>query len=344
MNLPGTRQEPHPQLFSQSVQELKPGRGRSLLPQLLLLAVLLALGAAWFWWSEQGDWVLRVNGTKISRADWENETARTEEFLARVYGINLQAPEAKHMQEQVRQEVLQHLVDRTLLRQAAVRAGIEATPAEVEARLAADEKRNGGAEEFRRILNAWGFTREQYREKVEEMIMIEKLRRYITRNVTVEEKEIKQSFLARKDQLKVPEQVKVGHILVKSEAAARTLVRALDQGADFQELAAQSSLDPGVSRNKGVLGYITRDDPRLPENFRAAAFQIPVGSYSREPVKSELGYHVLFVFDKKSPVQAKYEEAREALRQELLARKKNEVFLGFLERLQKNGRMMYRIS
>ncbi|MDH7576585.1 MAG: SurA N-terminal domain-containing protein [Bacillota bacterium] len=341
MNLLGARPELQSQLFSRPGQE-EPKRGGALLPRLLLLVLLLALGGGWFWWSEQGDWVLRVNGVKVSRADWENETARAEEFLARVYGLNLQEPEAKQIREEVKKEVLQQLVDRALLYRAAVRAGIEVIPAEVEARVAEDEKRSGGPQEFQRILNTRSLTRDQYRAQAQELIMIEKLWEYVTRNVTVDEEEIRLAFSARRGELETPEQVKVGHILVKSESEALALIRSLDRGADFRELAVQSSLDPGVSQNKGILGYIARDDPRLPENFRAAAFQIPVGSYSREPVRSELGYHVLFVFEKKAPAQIKYEEVRDALRQELLDRKKNEVFLAYLEGLRKNSRLMYR--
>ncbi|NPV28812.1 MAG: hypothetical protein HPY58_03980 [Firmicutes bacterium] len=321
---------------------MKPAR-RIVLLQLLLLLFLLALGGVWFWWSERGDWVLRVNGTKISRAAWEEETARTEEFLARVYGLNLQGPEAKHLREQVKQETLQRLVDRVLLYQAAVRTGIEVAAAEVDARLAADEKRSGGPREFRRILNTRGLTREEYRRQLYEMIAIEKLWKQLTRSVTVEEEEIRQAYRARQESLGAPEQVRVGHILVKTEAAALEIIRALDRGADFRELAVQFSLDPAASQNRGDLGYITRDDPRLPEKLREAAFRIPAGSYSRKPVQTELGYHVLFVFEKKAAVQAGYGEVREALRQELLARKRNEVFLAFLEGLRKNSRIMHHL-
>lgn len=310
--------------------------------QLLLLILLLGVGGFWFWWSERGDWAARVNGFEISRACFEDEVARAEEFVGRVYGLDLQDPEAKELRDQVRQEVLQQLIDRVLLRQAASRLKIEVTPAEVEARVAADEARSGGPREFRRTLNTHGLTREQYQDKVQEMLVIEKLWNHLTRDVTVRESEVKDTYHDRKENLVTPEQVKVGHILVNSVAAAQSIITALDEGADFQELAGEYSLDPGVLQNKGILGYIGRDDPRFPATFREAAFRLPVGGYTKKPVRSELGYHVIIVLDKKKGTQTAYQDVREALKKELLASKKNQVFLGFLQRLRGRSRIMKR--
>lgn len=287
---------------------------------------------------------MSVNGTKITRAEWAAENARTREFFARVYGIDLRDDQARQVLMQIEQTNLQQLVDRALLHRAAIRADIRVSRAEVDARVERDVAQNGGIRELQRILNTQGLTLDQYRKKVQEMILIEKLWNRLTGSVQVSEEEIRQAFAAQKEQWNSPAKVKVGHILVNSESLALSIIDKLDRGADFRQLALKYSRDPSVRQNQGVLGYIAEDDPHFPEAIRKEAFSLQPGTYSRKPVKSEFGYHVLFIFDKKMPVKVKYEEVRELIKNSVLDKKKNEAFLSFLKRLRHNSRIMYNLK
>ncbi|KUK31517.1 MAG: Foldase protein PrsA [Thermoanaerobacterales bacterium 50_218] len=286
---------------------------------------------------------MRVNREKISRQAWLKEVSFAENFLLRVYDIDLQESQARKLRQQVEEEVLRRLVDRVLLCQAARFYGIDVSEAEVEALLLSDQRQSGGEKRFREILRGQGLTLEDYRKKVEENLLISKLWDYLTKEVTVSEEELKSAYKARRDEFSQPEEVKIGHILVKSEDLARSLITALEEGADFQELAVKHSRDPSVSQNKGVIGYIRRDDPLIPESLREAAFSLPPGAFTREPVKSEFGYHIVIVFDRKEGKVATYEEVRQQLYEEVLAEKKNEVFLEYLESLRRHARITTRI-
>ncbi len=109
------------------------------------------------------------------------------------------------------------------------------------------------------------------------------------------------------------EEVRARHILVPSEAEARTaLAEARRAGADFAEVARRRSTGPG-SREGGDLGFFKRGD-MIPE-FAEAAFAMQPGQISQNPVRTQFGWHVIKVEERRAVAAAPFEEAREALRQ-----------------------------
>jgi peptidyl-prolyl cis-trans isomerase C len=112
------------------------------------------------------------------------------------------------------------------------------------------------------------------------------------------------------------EEVHARHILVKTEAEAKSVIAQLDKGADFSTLAKKYSTDPGAGSG-GDLGYFGRDD--MVPAFAAAAFALPAGKYTEMPVKTEFGWHVILVEDRRIKKPPSFDEAREEMSQ-LLAR------------------------
>jgi peptidyl-prolyl cis-trans isomerase C len=108
------------------------------------------------------------------------------------------------------------------------------------------------------------------------------------------------------------EEVHARHILVKTEAEAKSVIGELDKGADFSELAKKHSTDPGGSSG-GDLGYFGHDD--MVKEFADAAFALPAGQYSKAPVKSEFGWHVIKVEDHRVSTPPSFEEARQEITQ-----------------------------
>jgi peptidyl-prolyl cis-trans isomerase C len=107
------------------------------------------------------------------------------------------------------------------------------------------------------------------------------------------------------------EEVHARHILVKTEAEAKSVIAQLDKGADFATLAKKYSTDPG-SASGGDLGYFGHDD--MVPAFAAAAFALPVGQYTKTPVKTEFGWHVILVEDRRVKQPPSFDEAREQMR------------------------------
>lgn len=97
-------------------------------------------------------------------------------------------------------------------------------------------------------------------------------------------------------QIASEQEVHARHILVETEDEAKQVIDELKKGADFAELAKKKSKDPGAS-DGGDLGFFTKDQ-MVPE-FSAAAFALEPGKIS-DPVKSQFGWHVIKVEEKRN--------------------------------------------
>ncbi len=110
------------------------------------------------------------------------------------------------------------------------------------------------------------------------------------------------------------EEVRARHILVPTEAEARTILgEARRPGVDFADLARRRGTGPGTQAG-GDLGFFKRDD-MVPE-FATAAFALQPGQIAEAPVQSQFGWHVIKVEERRSAPPPSFDEARDTLRQQ----------------------------
>ena len=102
------------------------------------------------------------------------------------------------------------------------------------------------------------------------------------------------------------QEVHARHILVETEDEAKAIEAELKKGADFAELAKKKSKDPGAS-DGGDLGFFTKDQ-MVPE-FSAVAFALEPGKIS-DPVKSQFGWHVIKVEEKRNRKAPDFEQVK----------------------------------
>jgi len=127
----------------------------------------------------------------------------------------------------------------------------------------------------------------------------------------VTEDMVRARYDAHVEGLAARSEVRARHILLDSEAQARDVIAALDAGADFAELARERSLGPTAAQG-GDLNYFTRDN--MDPDFAAAAFALDVGQYSQDPVRTEFGWHVIEVEDRRAQAAASFEDMEGELR------------------------------
>ena len=109
------------------------------------------------------------------------------------------------------------------------------------------------------------------------------------------------------------EEVHARHILVASEATAMDVLARLNKGEDFATVAKQTSTDSSAAAG-GDLGYFTRE--RMVKPFSDAAFALKPGSYTDKPVRSQFGWHLIKVEDKRMKAPPTFDEAKEDVRAE----------------------------
>lgn len=110
------------------------------------------------------------------------------------------------------------------------------------------------------------------------------------------------------------EEAHARHILVETEDQAKAVIAELDKGGDFAALAKQHSTDPGGA-DGGDLGWFSAEQ-MVPE-FSEAAFALKPGSYSKQPVKSQFGWHVILLVEKRTAEAPPFEQLRDQLASEL---------------------------
>ncbi len=105
------------------------------------------------------------------------------------------------------------------------------------------------------------------------------------------------------------EEVHARHILVATEGEAKDIETQLKNGADFAKLAKDKSKDPGAAEG-GDLGYFTKEQ-MVPE-FADAAFKLDKGQIS-DPVKTQFGWHIIQVLDKRTKPTPSYDQVKSQL-------------------------------
>ncbi|RKD31941.1 peptidylprolyl isomerase [Thermohalobacter berrensis] len=142
------------------------------------------------------------------------------------------------------------------------------------------------------------------------------------KKITVDEDEVVNYYNENKEQFKKPESVKASHILVKEEEKANEILNELESGLKFEEAAEKYSECPSKSRG-GDLGYFTKG--KMVPEFEKAAFSMEKGEV-KGPVKTQFGYHIIKVIDKKEEGISTLDEVKGRIKQHLMAVKQNEAY------------------
>ena len=138
---------------------------------------------------------------------------------------------------------------------------------------------------------------------------------------SVTEEEVKAAYDKEASKVKVSERVRARHILVQTEKEARDVLARLNKGEKFEDIAKQVSLD-GSKDYGGDLGYFSAEE-MVPE-FSKAAFSLKVGETS-EPVKTDYGWHVIKVEDRKQGGAQPFDQVKAGIKAVLMRKKVQDI-------------------
>jgi peptidyl-prolyl cis-trans isomerase C len=134
------------------------------------------------------------------------------------------------------------------------------------------------------------------------------VRNHIEHN-PISDEDVKREYDQRVADLSLQE-YKARHILVSTEEEAKTVIDALEQGGDFAALADEKSLDDGTEG--GDLGWFSPD--QMVEPFSDAVAAMEKGSYTKAPVQTDFGWHVIFLEDVREIPPPPFEDMKERVR------------------------------
>lgn len=153
----------------------------------------------------------------------------------------------------------------------------------------------------------------------------------VIEQVALEEGEAKAYYENHPEQFVSPEQVKARHILADKESEAEKIAEEIAKGKSFEAAAREYSTCPSKEKG-GDLGYFGRGQ-MVPE-FEKAAFEGAIGEVLG-PVKTQFGYHLIVVEDKKEKQTLAYDAVKDQLFDKLLQQKKQDVYLKAVKDLEK---------
>jgi parvulin-like peptidyl-prolyl isomerase len=195
-----------------------------------------------------------VNNRPIFLSAFEQRLARYEQAQA---GLG-QTPAA----QDYRVVVLNDLIERELIAQAAATANITVAPATVDAKLTELKAGVGDAANFQAWLDVNQMTEAEFRDELAAEMLVEQVVAYVTADVP-----------------RTAEQVHARYLQVNDAALAQSLLEQVRAGGDFAALALAHSLDRVTGENGGDLGWFTRGKLLVPE-VEAAAFALEVNAVS----------------------------------------------------------------
>jgi parvulin-like peptidyl-prolyl isomerase len=267
--------------------------------------------------------VARVNGKAVSGADMENSV---QSELASIGN-----PAWRDLREDYRLQLTQtsllSLISTELIYQEAVKSGVTATKAEIDAEFAKVAKSYSNDAEMNTALASSGLDRAGLSRMLARNLIVSKyVEENVTKKILVTATELAQYYSAHTEEFHHPEMVRTSHILLAGTtpeqqkaalARAQALLARIKKGEDFGKLAKENSVDSSASQS-GDIGYAEKG--QLEPEYEAVAFSLPVGQVS-DPILTKYGYHLVKVTDKKKEGLSTLEEAKEQLTSYLKSQK-----------------------
>lgn len=216
-----------------------------------------------------GEGVATVNGVAITE----------EEFSA--YAERRAGADAATLEPQMREQLLNELINIELLAQAAKNANLhEQSP-----------------------------LKEQLDFQRETALADAAMTQYLESNPVTEE-DVRAEYEQRKGELGGTE-YKARHILVETQEQAQEIIAELEGDADFAELAKQHSIEPGADQSGGDLGWFSPTQMVPP--FAAAISAMEPGTRSNAPVQTQFGWHVIKVEDKRAVPPPEFDQVSQQI-------------------------------
>jgi parvulin-like peptidyl-prolyl isomerase len=257
-----------------------------------------------------------VEGVPIKKADLE---AAFKNMLA------AQRIPAESIPEAQRAQGYRMILDDMILEKLVMKRAAETkvTDEEVAAQFEKIKKNFGSDEELKKQVEAAGETIDKVKAGMRERIRQENwINEQVKGKTDVTDADADEFYKKNPDQFKAPEQVRASHILiavpqdakpevvVEKEKAAQAIADRVKKGEAFDKLAKELSEDPSAKQNSGDLDFFTKE-AMVPE-FSTAAFAMKKGDISN-PVRSQFGYHVIKVTDRKGAEVVTLEKAKPQL-------------------------------
>jgi parvulin-like peptidyl-prolyl isomerase len=267
-----------------------------------------------------------VNDADVPIAEVEEqfESAKAQPQLAQ----QLEQDADGKLRKQVQAQILSQLIVGKLLEQWAEEEGVTATEEEIAEERATLVEQLGGEESFNAQVEQSGLSPEALNEEIRKIVLQNELSAEVAGDAEVSDEEIAAFY--QENASRFGASARARHILVKTEAEAKRILKELQNGGDFAELAEAESTDKGSGAQGGDLGEFPQG--QMVPAFDEAVFSAEAGDLVG-PVKTDFGYHIIEVQEKTDAQELA--DVSDEIRAELEQNQQSQVFQ---ERLQERSK------
>jgi parvulin-like peptidyl-prolyl isomerase len=178
-------------------------------------------------------------------------------------------------------------------------------------------------------------------KEVEKELLVNYWKKKVANEIKVSEKDAKAFYDKNKSKFKKKDSVHARHILVKSESEAKALIKELNSAKNkletFKKLAKAKSIGPSA-KVEGDLNWFSAD--KMVPEFSKVAFGLKKGTYSKTPVKTQFGYHVIYIEDKKPSHIVSFAEVKKMLIQQMSVQKLQVEIKKRIEKLKSKAKIV----
>jgi len=271
--------------------------------------------------------VAKVYKEKITLGEVDSKLATVYERVKAQYGENYKEnSEAMEYIKQQRLSMLDTMVNDIIIKNNGEK--LKVVPSDEEVATKSKEKLDEikksfkSDEEYKNALKAAGVTEESFLEELKPAIISNAVYEEVVKDVTVTDEEIKTYYDSNQNSYtESPNKVKPAHILVKTEEEAKDIIARLDKGEDFAKLAAEKGTD-ATKDTGGDLGWIEYTSNQYDKTFLMSAISLKKGEYTKTPVSTKFGFHVIKCLDKEEYPVRPLEEVKEDVKDVLLEQNK----------------------
>lgn len=263
--------------------------------------------------TQQEGVVAEVDGHQISQEEFDKDFQVYKDLYERQLGegaLDQEGMDGKTMGESLEESILDKLIMERLIQDDNEKKGIEVTEEDLQEYIDEYKESIGGEESYQQFLQSNNLSDEYFVDNMMKELRGRKHKDDFLSGVSVSDEEAREYFEENKDDLV---EINASHILLGSEEEALDVLEKLDAGEDFAELATTESMDSISAVNGGNLGYFGKGQ-MIPE-FEEVAFQLEEGETS-DIVKTEVGYHVIKIQDKRESFDDLEDKVMELIKEE----------------------------
>lgn len=305
---------------------------RSFIMSLMLMMIFIFSGCS----AQNEEVVATVNGEEITQKQFDEYYNMLKKSYESEAG-KLDEKKDKTMLKNIQDKAYDDLVMQVLIKQQAEKEGIKVQDKEVEKDLKSVKERMGETG-YKDFIERTGITEKELLRQLKVEKMYTELRNKVTSGVKVSDEEVKKYYEENKNMFSEPGGIKIYHILVDTEDEAKQIIGRINAGEDFGKLARKYSKCPSKEEG-GDLG-IVNENTNFVAPFKEAALKLKPGEVTREPVKTEFGYHVIKAGERTEAKTRTFEEVKEDIRYRLLEYEKDSFFVKYLDDLKNNAEIV----